>query len=307
VKSCYSLIDCYAKHALVTTIDKDQKNKSTMTVWTLTVRKGVFLFMKTITRMTGLLVLLVLLAASVGQASIETLAPGVTYEKMSVSGPNVAYVVRIDRSRPEYKLRVGLPHKTRNFTTKEKTSVMSSRYEAPGFHVLAATNSSFYDTASTKNILGTLTDYTGCIQLATGWSQSLSFPDSRDPVIAKAVTASTSSLKLASGANVTVNVFNQDRPTSGVACYTPEWGPTTGTTTSGTEVVIRDVSYPMRAGKQVSGIVSAVSTTSNTAIPAGGLVISAVGSMATVLNNMVHVGDRLKITTKINNPLFNNS
>src|SRR5262245_28450015 len=80
------------------------------------------------------LVLLFLLAClSSGQAATtEVLAPGVYHDKYLLPDPNVVHIIRLDLSRPEYKLQLGFSQKKRNYTAKEPVSVISPHYEAPG-------------------------------------------------------------------------------------------------------------------------------------------------------------------------------
>ena len=63
------------------------------------------------------------------------------------------------------------------------------------------------------------------------------------------------------------------------------------------EVVLSNVSYPMRGDKEVSGIVTALVSPTNghNPIPAGGMVLSAWGSTKADILAHAHVGDRLRM------------
>jgi len=78
-----------------------------------------------------------------GAVVTETLAPGILHDKHTLSGPLVVHVIRMDLNRPENKLQLGLSQKKRNYTAKEKVSVICPRYEATGNHVVAAVNGSY--------------------------------------------------------------------------------------------------------------------------------------------------------------------
>ena len=90
----------------------------------------------------GLLVLPLCLA-SAGAVTTEMLVPGVYHDKYVLPDPNIVHVIRIDLSRPEYKLQLGFPQHQRNYTAKEGVSVISPLYEATNNHVIAAVNGSY--------------------------------------------------------------------------------------------------------------------------------------------------------------------
>src|SRR5579863_8948501 len=99
----------------------------------------------------------------------ETLAPGVFHDQYNLPTPNVVNVIRMDLSRPEYKLRLGMAQGKRDYTAKEGVSVICSRYEAPGNHVIAGVNGSLFNVAATDyGISGGLVDASGYMQLANG-------------------------------------------------------------------------------------------------------------------------------------------
>jgi exopolysaccharide biosynthesis protein len=239
----------------------------------------------------------------------ETLAPGVYHDKYLLSGPNVVHVIRMDLSRPEYKLQLGFPQKRRNYTAKEGVSVISPRYEAAGNHVIAAVNGSYFNVAPTDSgISGMLVDATGYEQMADYSREMICFNDARTLAIEEAAGSSSPTLVYASGATASINNYMMARATNGLAAYTTTWGSTTGTSTQGVEVIVSNVSYPIKPGKQVSGVVTAILTgasSTNNAIPTGGLVLSAQGTAATALLAKVSVGDRVYVKTSISMNDFN--
>src|SRR5207237_1966571 len=113
-------------------------------------------------------------------ATTETLAPGVYHDKYVLPDPNVVHIIRMDLSRPEYKLQLGLSQKKRNYTAKERVSVISPRYEAAGNHVIAAVNGSYFNVAAADNgISGMLVDAAGYMKLADASREMLCFNDAR--------------------------------------------------------------------------------------------------------------------------------
>ena len=79
-----------------------------------------------------------------------SVAPGVEYTVYNLPHPNVAHVLKIDLSRPEYKLKMGFPQAKRNYSTREVVSTIASRYDNPPSHdVIGAVDGSFYDTGIT--------------------------------------------------------------------------------------------------------------------------------------------------------------
>jgi len=73
------------------------------------------------------------------------------------------------------------------------------------------------------------------------------------------------------------------------------------------EVVITNVSYPIKPLKEVSGVVSSIRTgtsSTNNSIPSGGLVLSANGTNATTLLARMTVGDRVYLKTSISKSSF---
>ncbi|MCX6376600.1 MAG: phosphodiester glycosidase family protein [Armatimonadetes bacterium] len=239
-----------------------------------------------------------------------TVAPGVEYTVYNLPHPNVAHVVRLDLSYPEYKLKMGFAQKKRNYSSREATSTIASRYDSPPAHdVIAATNAGFFDTGITINgILGGNNNY---IQLPTSTWETYMFADARWGLISRSITSSGSKVTFANATTLAIDKVNFTRSTTDqLVVYTPDWDTYTRTTVEGTEVVVSNVSYPMRPDKEVSGIVTAVRTGAlslNNAIPAGGMVLSAEGTKATTLASSVQVGDRVKVFLDVSNGSFGNA
>ena len=240
----------------------------------------------------------------------ETLAPGVYHDTYLLSDPNVVHVIRIDLSRPEYKLQLGFPQKQRNYTAKEGVSVISPRYEATGNHVIAAVNGSLFNVAPTDpGITGMLVDASGYLQMAPydNSRARICFNDARTMAIEQNNSSSAPTVTFANTTSASIASYMMARASNSLACYMTTWGATIGTTNQGVEVIVSNVSYPIKPEKQVSGVVTAIrsgSASTNNAIPAGGMVLSGQGTAATTLSANVAVGDRIYLQTAISTTDF---
>ncbi len=225
-------------------------------------------------------------------------------------GPNRAYVVSLDLSHTEYKVRMGFPEHKRNYSVKETTSRICSRYDQPPAHdVLAAINASRFNWSG-PGITGMLADSGNYIQAYSISRETYIFTDARWSEIEASVGSTGFTITCPNGTIIKNAGADLPQVDNAVRIYTPDYDSSTHTTIQGTEVILTDVSYPMRPNKTVTGIVSAVKTGAesvNNAIPAGGMVISASGDKASVLASNVAVGDRVAVKGDISVPSFNNA
>lgn len=249
------------------------------------------------------------LLCSGGTVFAATLAPGLDYTAYNLPHPNVAHVIKIDLSYPEYKLKLGFPQKKRNYSANEVVSSIFSRYDAPPAHdVIAAVNGSFFSTPI--DVTGMLLNTNGYIQLPNSTKETYMFTDARTSRIERNITTSGSKVTFKNSSTLTLDKVDYARGTDQLVCYTVDWDTSTKTTNEGTEVILSNVSYPMRPDKEVVGTVTAVRTGAqsvNNAIPAGGMVLSAAGTKAATLSSAVSVGDRLRIFLDINSSIYNNA
>ena len=238
-----------------------------------------------------------------------TLAPGVEYTVYNLPHPNVAHVVKMDLSYPEYKLKLGFPQKKRHYSANEVVSSIFSRYDSPPSHdVIAAVNGSFFDVPI--DVTGTLINSNGYIQLPNSSWETYMFTDARTSRIERSITTSGNKITFANATTLALDKVDYGRSTDQLIAYTVDWDTSTKTTTEGTEVVLANVSYPMRPDKEVAGTVTAVRTAAlsiNNAIPAGGMVLSAHGTKAATLAANVSVGDRVRVFVDISSSIYNNA
>lgn len=240
----------------------------------------------------------------------EVLAPGVEYTTYSAPGPNDVYVVSIERSRPEYKLRMGLAQKKRNFTAHETARTIASRYDSPPNHdVLAAVNGSRFNWDGI-GITGYVADGGNYIQPQYSERETCIYTDAHWLQINRSVSTQGGTITFADDSTLAAQQCNFTEAADTITVYTPIWDTSTRTTFQGTEVILSDVSYPMRPNKNVSGVVTAVRTGAqslNNAIPAGGMVISANGTDAATLAASAVVGQRISVRFHSGQGNYNNA
>ena len=263
--------------------------------------------MSTIRAMILLIGLAVLAVSSVAPA--EEVAPGITFTSYDAPGPNRVHIVAVDRLRSEYKLKVGWPQKQRNYTARQTVSTIASLYDAPPAHdVVAAVNASFFGTV--PSITGAAASDGEMLDQPDSNYETFLFGPTRLPIIRPDIGHVTGKLTFADGSSTTLHSYNKARDADTIVAYTPQWAPTTGTIDEGVEVILVDVSYPMRSDKAVSGVVAAIETGAasvNNAIPAGGMVLSATGTPATTIAGKVLAGDRLTMFFDTSDGRWNNA
>lgn len=260
-----------------------------------------------------------------GVAYGEQVAPGVTHTVYNASGPNVVYVVAIDKYKSEYKLKVGYAQAKRNYTARERTSVIAGRYDNPPSHdVLAAVNAAFFDPSNPPRLLG-IGQSDGEMLDVPSFNSSYTYHTvmvgpQRQPVVRTNFNHLEGALTFADGTSIPLTQYNFYMngplvPINGVTAFTPAFDSSTRTDFSvspslAVEVILSDVTYPMRSNKEVSGIVTAIRTgtaSSNNAIPADGMVISSWGSPKTTIVARTQVGDRLRMKFLTAADEYNNS
>lgn len=246
----------------------------------------------------------VALALAGASATASEIAPGVDYSVYNLTGPpNIVHVVRIDRLRSEYKFEVGFPQHKRNYTSRQPTSTIASLYDQPpGHDVLAAVNASFF--GSGIDITGLAASRGEMLQppYNTG-HDAFFFGPSRQPAIVADVLTVPGTLTLPDGSTTSLGHYNRlNPPINNVTAYTPAWDSSTRSSftnpSTALEVVLDDVTYPMRGDKEVAGTVLALQTGSssqNNPIPAGGMVLTTWGAPRGQILAATQVGDVLRM------------
>jgi hypothetical protein len=240
----------------------------------------------------------------------EPIAPGVTHTVYNLPGPVKVHVVAVDRFRSEYSLKIGWPQAKRNFSARAATSAIAKLYENPPRQsVLAATNGSFFETA-VPLIQGATASDGEMLEPPNSRYETFLFGPSRLPVIREEIAHLSGTLTFADGSTTRLHQYNRPSLEDRITAYTPAWAPSTGTMSEGIEVILTNVTYPMRGDKEISGVVTAIKTDSastNNAIPDGGMVINARGESKDLVLTKTAVGDRLRMRFATSAPEFNNA
>ena len=253
----------------------------------------------------------------------EQLAPGVTYTLYNAPGPNNVYVVAVDKLHSEYDFKIGWAQGKRNYTAREGTSVIAGRYDTPPAQdVLSAVNGSYFDGANPPRLLGVgQTD--GEMLDTPSFNASYTYHTvmvgpARAPIVRTNFNHVQGTIRFVDGFSMPLTQYNFYMggtlyPIHGVAAFTPSFDTSTRSSfispSLAVELVLSNVSYPMRGDKEVAGIVTAINTptSGNTAIPAGGMVLTAWGSTKTDIVNHAHLGERVCVRVASGAEEFNNS
>lgn len=205
----------------------------------------------------GPFTLLVLAALPFSHAD-ETLAPGVTYRTYALPGPRLVYVVSAPREHTDYELLVGWPQGVRNFSARARTSVIAAHYhQPPQVTVLAAVNASFY--GPIPNIIGATASEGELLEQASGHHDTVLIQTDRQPVIVEDIPHAEGTLRLESGTALPLTAYNRTLTPPQTMVYTRTWGTVTLSDAQAdlAALVVRDVNYPFRPGKELSGRVTA--------------------------------------------------
>ncbi len=252
----------------------------------------------------------VLVAAVAGPVAGEQVAPGVTFTVYNLDDPNVVYVVAAERQHAQYKLKVGWPQQKRNFTSRAPTSGIAALYDnQPGRDVLAAVNASFY--GSVPDIVGAAASDGEMLEQPNGGYETALVDPGHTATIVEDAAHLNGTLTFSNGVATTLHHYNRAAVAGRITAYTPTWAdvnvslPAAGLSA----IVLQGVSYPMRARKEVAGVVSQIKTgtaaLSNT-VPSGGMILVADASYETLIQNNVAVGDRLVMRFDASSGAFNN-
>jgi hypothetical protein len=231
----------------------------------------------------------------------RTLARGVLYRKVAdPRGPWVVHLVRIDLRRADVTLRHARAHDS--LRGRERTSAMVRRATASGAPVLAAVNADFFDLKSGENENNQV--------IAGEWWKGLKVTDSPydtyDNVHSQLALDSLRRPSLdrflfvarawARGVETPILTLNAS-PTGtyeGTALFTPRYGAETPRDTTHPTAEAPLVAAGHRGDTSVYLRRGPVSSSSGTAIPRGGAVLSAYGSRMAAVQALAE-GDTVRI------------
>ena len=238
----------------------------------------------------------------------DVLTTGVEHLEYHLDTPNVVNVIRIDKQQAECRLKIGFPQGKRNYSGKATVSDILKTYRASGERVVAAINGSFFGEGS--GISGFLASEGNYVQPSGSSWETLGILMNGDCIIERSVTNDDGILTFPDNSYMSIDLLNQVRNPDTVVCYTPDWGKSTTTTAQGVEVVLTNVSYPMRPDKEVIGRVAEIrkgSKSIDTPIPLDGMVLSARDDSAKSLLSRVNQGQLLGIRWGITPNIYVNA
>lgn len=243
------------------------------------------------------------------------IADGVSFQTFNLSGPNRAYVVRMDRSNPNVTLDTSIAS-GRTIEGKETVSQMAERYDGTlgswepawgsRYEVVAAINGSFHDEQTGR-------PESGMVQ--SGWylkrfndlggSSGFAWKLDRGAFIGGCVKHPADGqlvTYLDTGVQQRITNINERRGGDDLVVYTSQYDLRTHTSDSGVEVVVElDQPFTILAYPQmVHGLVRAIhSGQGDTPVPFDSVVLSANGEAAKTLEDNARVGGRIGLSTEI--------
>jgi hypothetical protein len=236
----------------------------------------------------------------------QEVVPGLDFLRYEITQPGTkaVHVLRLDYGRPELGLRVGFAHATVK-NTREPTSLIAQRYQAPDLQVLAAINGSFFQEDGTP--AGALMDGGSLLTTFRGWNRvAFGWTAAHQPLSEDGLSASGSHIIFSDGSEHTIHGINHPRSDHQLVLYTPEYDVSTGTAPAGVELTVRGINFPLSPRKEVTGTISGVSSDiGNQGIPGDAVVLSAAGQAAPALIRHATIGDQVRIRIGFSDPMWN--
>lgn len=226
-------------------------------------------------------------------------APGVLHSVWELPTPQVNHVLEFDLADPQYTIEMGFAQGKRNYTARQPVSQIVTYYDEPGHEVVAAINASFFGTGiDILGFLGTGSNLVGNHPGVAGLEQTYMLQQSGEGWGGSAVPAANMIVKFANGTEVPINNLNYTCTSSWINLYTPDWGPSTKSTSLGTEIIVEGVNMPLRPNKWNVGTITAVHTafaSLDNDIPADGFVVSACGGADGAIQPHAVVGEEISV------------
>lgn len=206
-------------------------------------------------------------------------APGVFHAEWELPAPLVVNVLEFDLADPQYTIEMGFPQGRRDYSVLNRVSQMASLYDTTGHTVVGAINCSYFASGITiHGAAGTRSNYIDPPTSEWWAQQTYMLQESGEGWAGSDLPDPVGTVRFADEAEMDLGVVNFNCGSNTLAIYTPDWGPSTGSTSPGVEVIVEGANYPLRASKSVTGTITAVYAgppSVNNDIPAGGFVLSA--------------------------------
>ncbi|GEA16913.1 phosphodiester glycosidase family protein [Moorella sp. E306M] len=278
------------------------------------IRKRVLSVFLTVFLAVGLLAnpLLSLAAASwqvVPEVEKIPLATGVQYSAYQITAPGYKEAVKVLTIDPRDKftiLETSVSHGNLALD-QERPTAMAARLAKEGKAAVAATNGDFYSTRVPYLPIG-LQISNGELLISPQGFPALGLTGDKKAIIGTPVMAAylTVTREIAGkGGSVARVVYtypiahvNRERGADMLVLYTPAFAARTGTNDYGTEIILKGVDLPVKAGRTYTGTVAVrIDAKGNNSIPPDGVVLSGHGKAQEFLKQL-HAGDRVSFTIR---------
>ncbi|NUN08953.1 MAG: phosphodiester glycosidase family protein [Ignavibacteriaceae bacterium] len=224
---------------------------------------------------------------------VRSVGPGMTYYKIKTGTPWSIDLFKADINNQYFRVET-VKSLDKLAAGREKTTSMAGRRTWNGHWAVAAINGDFFD-------LGT--GMPNSLQVERGEAlrnervdyPSAGFDTLGNVSISKPVFSAAVKMR---DTTITITNINVARPASGLVLYNRFYGNSTGTTNTGTEVIIR-IPGGWSVNDTLIGIVDSVRTgIGNTGITPFKAVLSGAGNFASALDRKAVKGDTIKIIVK---------
>ncbi|MGB9625125.1 MAG: phosphodiester glycosidase family protein, partial [Phycisphaerae bacterium] len=247
-----------------------------------------------------------------GLAQWTNVGPGIDYQKFTLPDPNNVFVARMDRSHTGVTLESSIANGTAK-GARETVRNQAARYDdainwwgqswGQRNDVIVAINGDFFNTTTGVITGGQVQDGWYALRFGDwGGYSGFGWTVNRVPFIGGCVYHQPANQVVAFpavGRSQQINGINRTRGSNELIVYTPQYDATTGTDSSGSEVLVEmtQPSLILKAPNKSIGYVRQIrQNLGSTPIPFDHVVLSATGSAATSLLTNVSIGAEVDIS-----------
>lgn len=263
----------------------------------------------------ALVVVAALLAPGQANASWTVVGDGIEYREYVLPDPNRLFVTRMSRANPNVTLETCIPQGQLSGGLREVVSSMASRNDGAlswwggewgaTNDVVVAVNGDFWNTSNGVPWGGLFHSGWYAKNVNTSWGGAqFAWTTSRVPFISGCVETAAHVLKVGveGGLTLVVDALNTQRVPDSLVLYTPQWAATTGTDSTGVEVLV-ELKQPLLAlapGSTHKGTVREIRQgQGSTLIPFDHVVLSGHGTAATALLHLANLSATLTFTVQV--------
>ena len=202
----------------------------------------------------------------------QHIGPGTYYRNMNYITPNGNFMVNMIESKFDTKyISIEVADSGSSLTNKP-VSYQASQKNSENKRVIGAVNGDFFDMTTVKGLTYGTSIVEGEIKTAVKTSTILGVTDKGDCFIDTLNMEGAAAYKYI---QYPVDSVNRLRWADQTVIYTPFFGKTTVNTAAGTDIIVRGVELPLKAGKRYTGKIEKIIPNSKiTEIPSDGVVIS---------------------------------